>query len=132
VIEQKFIVSPADKKVADFFFTSAAPTSNYDLAKGITEATVESGSTVADLETTDSTPLVVNVATVDQYGNKDVRAISADTVTIVPERVADVTITHNGTANAEVALRSGVTESTVTFKVTIGGATKDIKVKVTQ
>lgn len=129
VLEQKFVISPAAQTVSDFFFTTTAVDGKYATAKGITEATLTSGSTVASLVSGED-KLVVNTATVDQYGNKKVVPTSATTVTIVPEKVADVTITGNGTANASVALKSGVQESTVTYKVTVGGATKEIKVKV--
>lgn len=131
VLEQKFVVSPDDPKTQEFFFTSSATTVAHKDAKAITEATLLSGSTVADLKSTGDTPAKVHVATVDQYGTKKVEAISATTVTIVPEKVADVVITGNGTAGAKVSLKAGVEEATVTFKVVIGGATQDIKVKVT-
>lgn len=133
VLEQKFVVSPDASATEDFFFTAAATSTDlvdYNAAKAITEATLVSGSTVAGLKSTGDTPAVVTVATVDQYGNKAIKTISADTVTIVPSKVADVTVTDNGTEDATVALKSGVTESLVTYKVTIDGVTKDIKVKV--
>lgn len=133
VLEQKFVVSPKAPETEEFFFTDSATSAipaDYNAAKAITEATLLSGSTVAALKSTGDTPAVVTVATVDQYGNKAIKTIAADTVTIVPSKVADVTIAGNGTAGATVALKSGVTESLVTYKVTIGGATQEIKVKV--
>ncbi|MFJ7745058.1 hypothetical protein [Peribacillus sp. NPDC097295] len=129
VLERKFVISPAAPTVSDFFFTTTEATGNYATAKAVTEATLLSGSTVANLKA-DEAKLTVNTATVDQYGNKKVVPTSATTVTIVPEKVADVKITNNGKANASVELKSGVQESTVTFKVTVGAATKEIKVKV--
>ncbi|MHA6259032.1 S-layer homology domain-containing protein [Sporosarcina sp. CAU 1771] len=125
VLEQKFVVSPDAKKVEDFFFTTSATATNHTGATAITEATLEEGSTVADLlnDTND-----VHVATTDQYGNKVIVALSADTVTIVPEKVADVTITGNGTAVASAMLKGSATEAKLTVKVKIGNATKEIKV----
>ncbi|MFJ7977704.1 S-layer homology domain-containing protein [Peribacillus sp. NPDC096379] len=129
VLEQKFVVSAQAEKVQDFFFTSTAVNGDYNSAKAITEATLAAGSTVADLKTGE-TPVAVNVATVDQYGNKAVTAIVAETVTIVPEKVADVTISNNGTPAASVTLKNGVTESNVTLNIKIGNTTKELKVKV--
>jgi len=134
VLEQKFIVSPASKAVSDFFFTTTATTAttgDYALAKAITEAKLVSGYTVADLKSGEDN-LVVNVATVDQYGNKEVVAITdaPTTVTIVPEKAADVTITGNGTASAKAELKTGVTEAKVTLKVKVGSATKELKATI--
>ncbi|MFC5732009.1 S-layer homology domain-containing protein [Cytobacillus gottheilii] len=128
VYEQKFVVSNKDKAVQDFFFTAAETTDKYADAKAITEATLASGSAIAtSLKSGEDT---VNVATVDQYGNKVVAAISADTVTVVPEKAGEVKITGNGTATPTVELRDGVKESVVTLKIKVGSATKDLKVKV--
>ncbi|WP_332650899.1 S-layer homology domain-containing protein [Lysinibacillus sp. 54212] len=132
VLEQKFVVSPDAPKTQEFFFTAAAAASDYKDAKAITEATLVSGGTVANLKSTGETPAAVTIATVDQYGNKEVKAIAADTVTIVPDKVADVTITGNGTAGAIVTLKSGVETATVTLKVKVGNATQEIKVKVVE
>lgn len=130
VLEQKFVVSADAKKTQDFFFTASQTTDEYKLAKAITEATLVSGSTVADLKSTGDSPAVVNVATVDQYGNKAITALTADTVTIVPEKVTDVTIAANGTANATATLKSGVKEAKVTLKIKVGNATKELKVTI--
>lgn len=133
VIEQKFIVSPDAKVVEDFFFTTAAVNSSYDNAKAITEAIVKVGAdgyTVASklVEEDGTTEKTINVATVDQYGNESVVALAPSTVTIVPEKVGDVTITGNGTPAANAKLKAGVNESVITVKVKVGTATKELKV----
>ncbi|MGA3600545.1 S-layer homology domain-containing protein [Lysinibacillus agricola] len=130
VLEQKFIVSDDAAKTQDFFFTASETTADYNLAKAITEGTLVSGSTVASLKSTGEAPAVVNVATVDQYGNKAITALAADTVTIVPEKATDLTIVDNGTAVAKATLKSGVTEAKATLKVKIGNATKELKVTI--
>ncbi|MGE8001544.1 S-layer homology domain-containing protein [Lysinibacillus sp. NPDC093190] len=130
ILEQKFVVSADAETTQDFFFTASETTADYKLAKAITEATLVSGSTVADLKSTGDSPAVVNVATVDQYGNKEIQTIAADTVTIVPEKVTDVKITGNGTAAATATLNTGVTEAKVTLKVKVGNATKELKVTI--
>ena len=129
VYEQKFVASNKAPVVQDFFFTTTAVDGSYADAKAITEATLASGSTIAT--SLKSGEKAVNVATVDQYGNKKVVAIPTnDTITVVPEKAGEVTITGNGTPNAEVALRAGVEESTVTLKIKVGSETKELKVKV--
>lgn len=130
VLEQKFVVSPDAEKTQDFFFTASEAKGDYNLAKAITEATLVSGQTVASLKSTGDAPAVVNVATVDQYGNKAITALAADTVTIVPEKTTDLTITGNGTANATATLKTGVTEAKATLTVKIGNATKELKVTI--
>ncbi|MFJ6209410.1 S-layer homology domain-containing protein [Lysinibacillus sp. NPDC092081] len=130
ILEQKFVVSADAEKTQDFFFTASETTADYHLAKAITEATLVSGSTVANLKSTGDAPAVVNVATVDQYGNKAITALVADTVTIVPEKVTDVKITGNGTAAATASLNTGVKEAKVTLKVKVGNATKELKVTI--
>ncbi len=130
VLEQKFVVSADTEKTQDFFFTASETTADYNLAKAITEATLVSGSTVANLKSTDDTPAVVNVATVDQYGNKAITALAADTVTIVPEKVTDVKIAANGTAAATATLNADVKEAKVTLKIKVGNATKELKVTI--
>lgn len=131
ILEQKFVVSAEAAKTQDFFFTASAPAADYNQAKAITEATLVSGSTVAvGLKSTGDAPAVVNVATVDQYGNKAITELAANTVTIVPEKAADLTITDNGTAGATAALKSGVTEAKATLKVKVGNATKELKVTI--
>lgn len=130
ILEQKFVVSADAEKTQDFFFTASETTAEYNLAKAITEATLVSGSTVANLKSTGDAPAVVNVATVDQYGNKAITALVADTVTIVPEKVTDVKITGNGTADATATLNTGVKEAKVTLKVKVGNATKELKVTI--
>ncbi|MFJ5767867.1 S-layer homology domain-containing protein [Lysinibacillus sp. NPDC093210] len=133
VLEQKFVVSADAEKTQDFFFTASAASVNladYNAAKAITEATLVSGSTVANLKSTDDTPVVVNVATVDQYGNKAITALVADTVTIVPEKVTDVKISGNGTATATATLNADVKEAKVTLKIKVGNATKELKVTI--
>ena len=130
VLEQKFTVSPDPVKVQDFFFTTSAVAGNHTGAKAITEATIAEGSTIANLMNGGA---VVNFATTDQYDNEKVvgEAAAAPTVTIVPDKVTDVTISNNGTSSASVALKSGVTEAKVTYKVKVGNAMKDVKVTVT-
>lgn len=130
ILEQKFVVSADAEKTQDFFFTASETTAEYNAAKAITEATLVSGSTVANLKSTGDAPAVVNVATVDQYGNKAITALVADTVTIVPEKVTDVKITGNGTADATATLNTGVKEAKVTLKVKVGNATKELKVTI--
>jgi len=133
ILEQKFVVSADAEKTQDFFFTASAVSANladFNAAKAITEATLVSGSTVADLKSTGDAPAVVNVATVDQYGNKAIKAIAADTVTIVPEKVTDVKITGNGTAGAIATLNKDVTEAKVTLKIKVGNATEELKVTI--
>lgn len=135
VLEQKFTVSAEESLVSDFFFTTTATTAttgDYALAKAITEATLVSGRTVADLKSGED-KLVVNVATVDQYGNKAVVALAPlapTTVTIVPEKATDVTITDNGTASANAELKNGVTEAKVTLKVKVGNVTNELKATI--
>ncbi|PIC85438.1 hypothetical protein CSV72_13560 [Sporosarcina sp. P20a] len=129
-VEHTYKISNTPAKVQDFFFTATQADKSYSAAKAITEATVITGGTIANLvsgETKDK----VHVATSNQYGTKKVEDIKASTVTIVPEKVTDVKITSNGTTGAKVSLANDVKEATVTFKVTIDGVTKDIKVKVT-
>ncbi|MGY3187918.1 S-layer homology domain-containing protein [Lysinibacillus sp. TE18511] len=130
VLEQKFVVSADAEKTQDFFFTASEAKGDYNLAKAITEATLVSGQTVASLKSTGEAPAVVNVATVDQYGNKAITALAADTVTIVPEKATDLTITGNGTAEATATLKSDVKEAKATLKVKIGNATKELKVTI--
>ncbi|GAB0168940.1 S-layer homology domain-containing protein [Lysinibacillus sp. CTST325] len=130
ILEQKFVVSADAEKTQDFFFTASETTADYNLAKAITEATLVSGSTVASLKSTGDAPAVVNVATVDQYGKKAITALAADTVTIVPEKVADVKITGNGTADAKATLNTDVKEAKVTLKIKVGNATKELKVTI--
>ena len=130
VLEQKFVVSADAEKTQDFFFTASEAKGDYNLAKAITEATLVSGQTVASLKSTGDAPAVVNVATVDQYGNKAITALAADTVTIVPEKATDLTITGNGTAEATATLKSDVKEAKATLKVKIGNATKELKVTI--
>ncbi|MGE7672120.1 S-layer homology domain-containing protein [Lysinibacillus sp. NPDC094403] len=130
ILEQKFVVSADAEKTQDFFFTASEAKGDYNLAKAITEATLVSGQTVASLKSTGDAPAVVNVATVDQYGNKAITALAADTVTIVPEKVTDLTITGNGTADATATLKSDVKEAKATLKVKVGNATKELKVTI--
>ncbi|TKI48776.1 S-layer homology domain-containing protein [Lysinibacillus varians] len=133
VLEQKFVVSADAEKTQDFFFTASTVSvdlADYNVAKAITEATLASGATVANLKTTGDAPVVVNVATVDQYGNKEIKALAAETVTIVPEKVTDVTIAGNGTAAATATLKAGVTEAKVTLKIKVGNATKELKATI--
>ncbi|MGD6942407.1 S-layer homology domain-containing protein [Cytobacillus gottheilii] len=126
VYEQKFVVSNKKEVVQDFFFTTSEAGASYADAKAITEATLEGGATIAE----ELTSAKVNVATVDQYGNKQVVAISDSTITVVPEKAGEVTITGNGTPSAKVALRGDVKESVVTLNIKVGSATKELKVKV--
>ncbi|MEZ7172899.1 S-layer homology domain-containing protein [Sporosarcina sp. OR05] len=131
VLEQKFVVSKDDKLVEDFFFTVADAGSNYNAAKGITEAIVEGGTyTVAsDILEEDGSQTPLNVATVDQYGNKSVASVNtASILTIVPEKAGSVKITGNGTYNAKAVLAEGVNEAVITVKVKVGTATKELKV----
>ncbi|PIC64007.1 hypothetical protein CSV79_08795 [Sporosarcina sp. P13] len=134
VLEQKFIVSPEAKVVQDFFFTTSAVKANHDGVKGITEATLQSGATVASNSLTAGTPAaVVNFATTDQYGNKAVVAkeTTTATFTIVPEKVGEVKIEGNGTLNAKATLVDPTKEAKVTIKVKVGNATKELKATVT-
>lgn len=127
VIEQKFIVSADNKVVEDFFFTTD---SVYASAKAITEAELATGSAITSGLKVGAN--VVKIATTDQYGNKTVEALDPAKVkvVIVPEKVAEVNITGNGTATAAATLASDVTEANVTIKLTIGNATKEIKAVV--
>ncbi|MHA6259035.1 hypothetical protein ACXYMX_03865 [Sporosarcina sp. CAU 1771] len=75
-----------------------------------------------------ATPAVVNFATTDQYGNKTVAANAGATITIVPEKVTEVTIEDNGTADAKATLKVPGTEAKLTVKVKVGNATKELKV----
>ncbi|PWA12642.1 hypothetical protein DCC39_05320 [Pueribacillus theae] len=135
VLEEKFIVSADDKKVEDFFFTTSETSTDsddYDAAKAITTAIADGGTyTIA-------TPIVkgdghsnLNFATVDQYGNKAIQGDVAETVTISPEKTADVSITDNGTKNAKAELKEGVAETKLTVNVKVGNATKELKVTLT-
>jgi len=127
VLEQKFVVSPEAPKVTEFFFTTS-DSADYELAKAITEAVLESGTVATKLVSGEKT---VKVAALDQYGKGTVDAIPADaTITIVPTKASEVTIEKNGTADATVALVEGVEESVVTLKVTIDGVTKELKVNL--
>ncbi len=129
VLEQKFVVSAADQKVEDYFFTSSATAANHTGAVAITEATLKAGSTVASGEFKVNPTTKVNFATTDQYGNKAIVAPpAAATVTIVPEKASEVTIVNNGTKDAAATFRGSVTEAKATVKVKVGNATKEIKV----
>ncbi len=119
-VEHTYKISKEDAKVSDFFFTSSAAV---DGAKVITEFTAAAGTfTVADTK----------VVTTDQYGVKafvDTTGMAAavTSVTIVPADASKVTITGNGTKGAKVEASA---DTTVTVKVTIGNATKELKVSL--
>lgn len=132
VVEQKFTVSNEDVKVEDFFFTTAATTTSttdYDKAKAITDAVVKGGTYKIDsaIVKDEDSSTALNIATVDQYGNKVIVAATGN-VTIVPEKASDVTITGNGTVNAKAVLKADVEETKLTVKVKNGNATKELKV----
>ena len=133
VLERKITVSAKAPSAQELFFTATEAGGTYSTATPITTAKLPTSGTVATGLVTGSGNDTVNYAIVDQYGNKSVVAGSAVTsVTVVPERVSDVTITNNGTKNATVALASGVDTAVVTVKVTIGSVTKDLKVTITE
>lgn len=127
-VERTYKLSQAPAKVQDFFFTTAEVTEEYAKAKAITEAIVTGGVYTIGTEIVkgDATT-ALNVATVDQYGTTKIEA-AAGTVTIVPSKSSDVTITKNGTADAKVELAQGVEETKLTVKVTVGSATKELQV----
>lgn len=131
VLEQKFVVSADEAKTEDFFFTTTeADASKYDDAKAITEAVANVGAegyTIATQIVKGEDKTDLNIATVDQYGNKNIIK-AAGIVTIVPEKVSDVTVTGNGTANANAKLNADVEKTTLTVKVKEGNATKELKV----
>ncbi|MDW0116327.1 S-layer homology domain-containing protein [Sporosarcina thermotolerans] len=130
VLEQKFVVSPANKLVEDFFFTASSTSTTYANAKGITEAIVKGGTyAIGEKIVVDDAETALNVATVDQYGNKKVvAATTASILTIVPEKAGSVVISGNGTYNATAVLAEGVNEAVITVKVKVGTATKELKV----
>lgn len=125
-VEQTFKISKAAKKVQDFFFTTATVSDKFEDAKAITTAVMEAKAFTIGTATAEGKQ--INVATTDQYGNKVVTAIATDTVTIVPEKAADVKITANGTKDAKAQLENNVNEAKLTVKVQIGNATKELNV----
>lgn len=133
VLERKITVSAKPASAQELFFTASAAGSTYSSATPITTAKLPTSGTVATGLVTGSGNDTVNYAIVDQYGNKSVvNGTAVTSVTVVPERVSDVTISNNGTRNATVALASDVDSAVVTVKVTIGSVTKELKVTITE
>lgn len=132
VLEEKFVVSPDKQKVTDFYFTNVAIAANHDDADKVTEAKLDDGEKVStSAKFTDKDDAQITVATTDQYGNEEVVAIDANwKVTIVPEKVGQVTIADNGTKDAKATLAANVDEANVTIKLAIGNVVKEIKTVV--
>lgn len=119
-VEHTYKLSKKDPKTQDYFFTEADSGSDVTKAKEITKKEI-----TGDLKNT----TLPNILVTDQYGNKEIKAITADQVlTIVPADASKVSITGNATKDALVKLVSGVEEAEVTVKVKVGNALNEIKI----
>ncbi|WP_052245699.1 S-layer homology domain-containing protein [Sporosarcina sp. ZBG7A] len=110
-------------KVQDFIFTSTETTSGtVDSAKAIEQPITAVGTfTKANVLSTNA-----KIVTTDQYGLNKL-AEDVETLTIVPEKASEVTLSNNGKANASAAL-NGVDSAKLVAKVKIDGVTKNINV----